>query len=154
MMALWTSAAISNRFPTSTAYSQASLIWFKSNTWSQYLQSSLTSDSRILGRVEYRTYSVLVSLIYKQNWFLPQFRCIVRSTQQTNSFWAKQIISELCLHDYHTVINWFSAIAVYKTNNELVSSGNCLLIMHCFSVLIISLYPSRQREKRSQIHFL
>lgn len=54
MTALWTSAAIWNRFSSSTAHSQASLIWFKSNTYSQYLQSSLTSDSRILGRVEYK----------------------------------------------------------------------------------------------------
>lgn len=54
MTALWTSAAIWNRFSSSTAHSQASLIWFKSNTCSQYLQSSLTSDSRILGSVEYK----------------------------------------------------------------------------------------------------
>lgn len=37
-----------------TAYSRAFLIWFKSNTCSQYVQSNLTSASRILGRVGYR----------------------------------------------------------------------------------------------------
>lgn len=54
MTTSWTSAAILNRFPSSTAYSHAAVIWFKSNTCSEYIQSSLTSDSRILGRIEYK----------------------------------------------------------------------------------------------------
>lgn len=54
MTTSWTSAAILNRFPSSTPYSHADLIWVKCNTYSQYIQSSLTSDSRILGRVEYK----------------------------------------------------------------------------------------------------